>query len=288
MSIVGKSISVSKHNLYKSDNQPRRHIAAEVIEERRTQLESEGQLSPLLVFPADAEGKHEIVDGECRWRAALDSDTFDELRVEEYLGDCNDVASLLVTQLLRNDDGSKPLTALEKSQSYQRIVSLMVDDDEKGSAFKQAADRLGIEYTEFTRALKVGEMEEHISNFVLKQGIDDKRVINGLMRVDREGKKDDINVLMDDIRANDVKKIKQEATQTTREIVTGACKSLKGDKTKKGAKEKLKRNLSARKIDFTTKGDELYMRIETPREIITFEIDAEISDKFRELEMTEV
>lgn len=288
MEHIGQSLLVSKHNIYQNEDQPRQSFSPEVIETRRVQLESEGQLTPLLVFPADDQGKHELVDGECRWRAAMTSERFDMFRVEVYLGSREDVAGVLITQLLRNDDGAAPLTALEKAKSYQRVVDSIEDDEDAGSAFKQAADRLGIEYSEFTRALKVGEMAPHIADFVLAQGIDDKRAINGLIRVDRQAKKGEIDQVFDNIRVNDIKKNNGEDAQTTREIVANACKALKGEKATRGAKEKLKRKLTARKIEFDKRENMTVMKIETPREVITFELDAEMAEKFQQVEMTPV
>lgn len=277
MSIDYQVLTISKDKLYPNSGQPRKHITDEVIEARRQQLEQEGQLTPILVFPAGSDGRHELVDGECRWRAALASETIECLSAQVYQGDREDVGGLVVTQLLRNDDGSEPLTALEKAVSYERLISHLEDDDEKGSALKQAADRLGMDYTEFTRALKVAEMSETLSEFVLERGIDDRRVINGLMRIERMDSKERVDALFDQIRQNDHRKGQQEGTLSTREIVASACKDLKEGRAsqKRVTKDKIKRKLAARKIQLKEKEGSVQLVIETPREIITFDVDSE-------------
>jgi len=274
MSKTHEFITVKKDQLYRNPGQPRKHIADEVIDTRRRQLEHEGQLTPLLVFPADADGRHELVDGECRWRAALESESFDAFSAEIYGGDREDIAGLVVTQLLRNDNGSEPLTALEKAVSYARLISQLEDDEERGSGLKQAADRLGMNYSDFTRALKVAEMSEGLSEFVLEQGIDDRRVINGLMRVERLATQERIDDLHDEIRQNERRKSEQESASNTREIVALACKELKEgrERQKRVMKEKVKRKLSAREIHFKEREGGHSLVIETPREVITFEL----------------
>ena len=276
-------ISIAKDKLYPHKGQPRKHISDEVVYARRRQLEQEGQLAPILVFPADAEGRHELVDGECRWRAALESDHLELLNAEIYLGDREDLAGLLVTQLLRNDDGSAPLTALEKAISYKRLISHFEEDDEKGSSLKQAADRLGMDYTTFTRTLKVSEMSGRLSEFVLDRGIDDRRAINGLMRVERMATQDRVDELFNEIRHNDEKKENHDITFSTREIVALACKELKAgsERQKRGTKEKVKRKLAARKIQLKEGEGGSCLVIETPREVITFELEEAHAELFK-------
>lgn len=49
------------------------------LADREASLRSIGQQQPILVEPADDTGRHRIIDGECRWRAAQ--------RIEEFLLD---------------------------------------------------------------------------------------------------------------------------------------------------------------------------------------------------------
>ncbi|MBV1929938.1 MAG: ParB N-terminal domain-containing protein [Gammaproteobacteria bacterium] len=270
-------VSIEKGKLYPNEDQPRQYISAEVISSRRRQLENEGQLAPILVFDADKEGCYQIVDGECRWRAALESQSIDALSAEIYQGDRGDIASLLVTQLLRNDDGAAALTALEKAVSYRKLISQFEDDEQRGSALKQSADRLGMDYTVFTRALKVAEMSDGVAAFVLERGIDDQRVINGMMRVDRMGTEKRVDELFADIRLNDGRKDQGEQARNTREIVADACKEIKEGRTRQkgGPREKVKRKLSAKNIQISEQNGKFKLVIETPRELISFDIESD-------------
>lgn len=285
-----ETLLVSKHKLRADPNQPRRHIKPEAIEKKRQQLKEERQVTPLLVWRADENGMHDIVDGETRWLGALQlsDDEFDLFRVEIYEGSREDAAKLLLTQLLRNDDGSEPLTPLERAVAYRRLVGEFQDDDEKGSAMKQAADRLGMDYSSFTRAIKLADMSPVVESFILERGIDDKRVINGIMSVEQRGTRQRLDELFHDIEDNDVKKQTRETTVSTREIVSLAVKELKDPKARKVAKEKTKRKLEARGIELKFKDGADQIIIETPREIITFKVSPEIAEKFKKLDLVEV
>lgn len=283
-------LMVSKHKLYRDENQPRRHIRPESVEKKRQQLKEDGQVTPLLVWPADPDGRYCIVDGECRWRAALElpDDIFDEFRVELYRGNLNDTATLLFTQLLRNDDGSEPLTALEKAVAYKQLMEQHQDDDEKGSALKQVADKLGMNYTEFAKAIRVADMSPELSTFVLDRGIDDRKAINGMMRVEQRGTRLHFENMLDAIRENDENKEAREGTTSTREIVSAALKAVKDPKARRTVKEKVKRKLEVRGIEFKFKDGNDAMIIETRSELITFKLSPEQAVKFRSLELTEV
>ena len=280
---------ISKHKLKPDSMQPRRHIGREKIERKKVQLLADGQVSPILIWPLREDGSADLVDGETRWLASLEipDDELLELRYEVYTGSRDDRAKLLLTQLLRNDDGSEQLTAMEKAVAYKQLVAEHEDDDEKGSAVKQVADKLGMDYSGFTRALKVAEMSKDASDFVLEHGIDDKRVITGIMRVEQRGTRNRFEELLEDIRENEIKKESRnggESTTTTRAIVSEALKELKDPKARKAAKEKVKRKLEARQVSFKFKEDgEDCMIIETPREIITFKISPEMKSKFEQI-----
>lgn len=285
---------ISKYKLKADSAQPRRHISRDKIEKKIAQLRADNQVSPILIWPPKEDGSAELVDGETRWLAALEmpDEELLELRYEVYGGSREDRAKLLLTQLLRNDDGSEPLTAMERAVAYRQLVDQHQDDEEKGSAVKQVADKLGMDYSSFTRALKVAEMSGDVSQFVLEYGIDDKRVINGIMRVEQRATRARFDELLEDIRDNEVKKEKRngdETTTTTRAIVSEAVAELKDPKARKTAKEKTKRKLDARQISFKFReGGEDAMIIETPREIITFKISPEMRTKFQAIELEEV
>lgn len=289
--MANEIVWVSKHKLYRDEKQPRRHIKPESIEKKRQQLKEDGQVTPLLVWPPDPDGRYCIVDGECRWRAAMElpDDVFDEFRVEIFQCDRDDVGTVLLTQLLRNDDGSEPLTALEKAVAYKQLMEQHQDDDEKGSALKQVADKLGMNYAEFTKAIKVADMSPELSAFVLERGIDDRKAINGMMRVEQRGTRQHFDSMLDAIRENDENKEAREGgTSSTREIVSSALKAVKDPKARKTVKEKIKRKLEVRGVEFKWKEGGDTMVIETRSELITFVLSPEQAAKFKALDLTAI
>lgn len=283
-------VFVSKHNIFPSKDQPRKFLTPEDIEKKRQQLIKDGQVAPLLLMPANEKGQHEIVDGECRWRAALGIDDADLelLRAEIYQGDQSDKARILITQLLRNDDGSVPLTAMERGVAYKSLMDSLQDDEEKGSPMKQAAELLGLDYSEFSRRLKVAEVSERVAGFVLEHGIQDSKVINGIAKVQQRGTQERFERLLDEIRDNEVKKESGEKAVGVREIVAQAVKEVKDPKAKKVVAEKIKRKLDVRGIEFKFKDGADCMIVKTPREVITLKITPELAAKFKALELVEV
>jgi ParB family transcriptional regulator, chromosome partitioning protein len=55
--------------IFPNPNNPRRHFSEEEIQSLATSLQDKGLLQPILVRPM-ADGSHQIVAGERRWRAA--------------------------------------------------------------------------------------------------------------------------------------------------------------------------------------------------------------------------
>lgn len=275
-----EAIEIHKNNLVPDPTQPRKHFDQEVLDRRRQQLESEGQLSPITVFPGergeDGELYYPIHDGECRWRAIQDSDEIDYLRAEITSRDPSDVAGKLVSQLTHNDDGAEPLTALEKAYAYDRIVQELEAQGVE-SPKSVAAQRLGLGLSVFSETLSLAKLPEELGKFALEQGVSDAKVLNNMLQVHKNGKDKDVQTMRQRIsegvdQGSNLRKV-------TKELVD-QVKSRKPKKastaSNKKKTEKPSRLLTAKELQVKFKDDEKgVMTVETPREVIRLNVTKE-------------
>lgn len=66
----GSLVEVPLESIAPNPDQPRAVIEQEALEALAASIRASGVLQPVVVAPADAEGRHELIAGERRWRAA--------------------------------------------------------------------------------------------------------------------------------------------------------------------------------------------------------------------------
>lgn len=277
-------IEIHKRFLRPDPNQPRKHFEQEVLDRRQKQLEEDNQKSPITVFPGvrgeDGNLYYDIQDGECRWRAVMQSDKIDYLRAEvDAVTDRSDRATILVSQLLHNDDGSEPLTPLERAYAYRNIVE---DLERQGveSPKGAAARKLGLSAAAFSEILSLANLPDELGSFALDHGITDAKVLNGMVQVSKRGKPEDVVTLQERITKG------LESGENLRAAVKEVVDKVKARKKKpqagKAKKEKPARLLTARDVKVTLKDDGTgIMTLETPRELLRFNISKEQLDSLQ-------
>ncbi|MDZ8109349.1 MAG: ParB/RepB/Spo0J family partition protein [Nostoc sp. DedQUE12a] len=112
-------------------NQPRRYFDPEALKQLTESIKQHGILQPLLVRPV-ADGKHELVAGERRYRAATELALTEVPVVIKELDDNAAFQLALVENLLREDlnpveetEGILQLLALKLGRSIQEIPPLL-------------------------------------------------------------------------------------------------------------------------------------------------------------------
>lgn len=122
--------------------QPRRKFDESELEELAQSLEKHGVLQPLLVrpLPGDADGMHEIIGGERRWRAAQKARLHQLPVIIRDLTDRQALEIGLIENLQRAD-----LTPLEEAEGYGRLLNEFA-------------------YTQDTVADQVGKSRSHVSH----------------------------------------------------------------------------------------------------------------------------
>jgi len=67
---LGSLVEIPLESIVPNPDQPRAAIEPEALEALAASIRASGILQPVVVAPADAEGRHELIAGERRWRAA--------------------------------------------------------------------------------------------------------------------------------------------------------------------------------------------------------------------------
>ncbi|EEM5580646.1 ParB/RepB/Spo0J family partition protein, partial [Salmonella enterica subsp. enterica serovar Typhimurium] len=103
------------------------------IEELAATLLTEGQQSPIIVFPKNEEGKFVIQKGERRWRACKHAgiETIDLVVNDKVQNNLDETAGELIENIQRDD-----LTPVEIAEALNLFI-------EEGWKQKDIADRLG-------------------------------------------------------------------------------------------------------------------------------------------------
>ena len=134
--------------------QPRSHMDPERLAELADSIRAQGLIQPIVVRPVGG-GRHEIIAGERRWRAAQ----LAELReVPVVVRDTDDHAALamaLIENIQRED-----LNPLEEAQALKRLI------DEFGLTHQQAAEAVGRSRAAVSNLLRLLELPAAIRGFV--------------------------------------------------------------------------------------------------------------------------
>lgn len=103
------------------NEQVRRDIDQAEIAERAASFRSQGQLTPITVHPADENGNHLIIMGECRWRAAQQIPNFKLKAVIDPEAGQWDELKRIEVQITENDQRS-PLTIMDMAVAISRLA----------------------------------------------------------------------------------------------------------------------------------------------------------------------
>ncbi len=112
-------------------SQPRRHFDEAALQELAGSLRERGVLQPVLVRPGP-DGKHELIAGERRWRAAARAGL---QSIPALVSPCDDAAALetaLIENMARED-----LNPVEEAQACATLVQ------ELGLTLEQVGQRVG-------------------------------------------------------------------------------------------------------------------------------------------------
>jgi len=140
--LVG-ACTIEVGRLVADEDQPRKSFSSESIERLASSIRTRGQLVPILARWSPEIDRYVIVDGERRFRAAIQAGLANLAAVDVTHASAEDVLEIqLVTNALRED-----VQPVEQARSYRKLM------EAKGYSQRQLAERLSVDHTTITRAL---------------------------------------------------------------------------------------------------------------------------------------
>ena len=136
--------------------QPRQMFDEEELEALAKSIEAQGVIQPIVVSPAEQDGRYDIVAGERRWRAARAAGLTEvPVIVREVEGDRELLELALVENLQRSD-----LNALEEALAYQSLRERF--------ELSQAAiaERVGKDRSTVTNALRLLKLPPEVQDLI--------------------------------------------------------------------------------------------------------------------------
>ncbi|HLA67699.1 MAG TPA: ParB/RepB/Spo0J family partition protein [Acidimicrobiia bacterium] len=124
--------------------QPRERFAPEALEELAASIREVGVLQPIVVGPADDDGRHVLVAGERRLRAARMAGLTEIPAMIRVTDDGTRLAEALIENVQRED-----LAALEEAAAYKGLM------EDFGMTHEQVAARVGKSRSAITNAVRL-------------------------------------------------------------------------------------------------------------------------------------
>jgi ParB family chromosome partitioning protein len=134
--------------------QPRTKMDEASLQELAASIRKQGLMQPILVRPVDG-GRHEIIAGERRWRAAKLAGLEEVPVLVRDVPDSAALAMALVENIQRED-----LNALEEANGVQRLI------DEFKLTHQEAADAIGRSRTATTNMLRLRNLQKAVQAMV--------------------------------------------------------------------------------------------------------------------------
>jgi ParB family transcriptional regulator, chromosome partitioning protein len=154
-------LSISIDALKPGKYQPRASMNQSALQELADSIRAQGIMQPVLVRRADRDGKHEIIAGERRWRAALLAGLNEMPALVRDVPDQSAAALSLIENIQRED-----LNPLEEAQGFKRLI------DDFGLTHEQVAQAVGRSRSAVTNLLRLTQLAAQVQVFLLDGALD--------------------------------------------------------------------------------------------------------------------
>jgi ParB family transcriptional regulator, chromosome partitioning protein len=152
---VGNLTTLPVMDLQPGKYQPRTRMDAGSLEELAASIRTQGLMQPITVRPIGG-GRHEIIAGERRWRAAQIAEMTEVPVIIRDIPDEAALAMSLIENIQRED-----LNPLEEALGIQRLI------DEFGMTHQQAADALGRSRPATSNLLRLLQLHEAVRELLM-------------------------------------------------------------------------------------------------------------------------
>ena len=133
--------------------QPRKEFARDALQEMVDSIRQHGIIQPLIVRPVN--GRHELIAGERRWRAAQEAGLTEVPVIVRYATDLEVLEISLIENLQRQD-----LNPIEEAQGYARLAS------EFGMRQEDIAIKVGRSRASIANAMRLLDLHRQIQVWV--------------------------------------------------------------------------------------------------------------------------
>src|SRR5947207_6749262 len=140
-------------SIFPSPLQPRKNFAAEALQELVDSIRQHGIIQPLIVRRID--GRHELIAGERRWRAAQELGLGKVPVIIRTASDLEVLELSLIENLQRTD-----LNPIEEAQGYARLA------DEFGMKQEEIAQKVGRSRAAVANAMRLLDLNPQIQTWV--------------------------------------------------------------------------------------------------------------------------
>src|SRR3954471_8822997 len=144
---------VSLTSVTASPLQPRKEFAAEALQELVDSIREHGIIQPLIVRPVD--GKHELIAGERRWRAAQQVGLSQAPVIVRNASDLEVLELSLIENLQRAD-----LNPIEEAQAYARLAN------EFGMRQEDIAQKVGRSRAAVANSMRLLDLHPQVQSWV--------------------------------------------------------------------------------------------------------------------------
>jgi ParB family chromosome partitioning protein len=141
--------------------QPRTKMNADALQELADSIKAQGLMQPVLVRQPGRDGKHEIIAGERRWRAAMLAGLTEMPALIRDVPDQSAAALSLIENIQRED-----LNPLEEAHGFQRLI------DEFGLTHDQVSQAVGRSRSAVTNLLRLTQLAQPVQEMVHAGSID--------------------------------------------------------------------------------------------------------------------
>ena len=157
----GTVMTLPMEQVYEDPDNPRQIFDAAELAALAETIKTRGLLQPIIVCPADAEGRYRIRFGARRYRAAVLADLAEIKAIAR--GGEEPPAESLIEQLIENDQ-REGLSTAELAAAVERLISL-------GLTQTQIAQRLGRTKSQISMLASVREMPEELQALAPRLGL---------------------------------------------------------------------------------------------------------------------
>lgn len=148
-------LEVVLENVLPNPDQPRKHFDHQALEELTNSIKEHGILQPLVVMPADASGKHILIAGERRLRAAELAGLKKVPVIVREVDQHERMALAIVENVQRHD-----LNPVEEGLAYQRLM------DEFNITQDEVAKRVGKSRSSIANSLRILVLPDEVQKAV--------------------------------------------------------------------------------------------------------------------------